>query len=308
MAINLMVPVELKEPVEVEVKRGMNFSDVAAMLDGRGVINDGRIVTIIVRIAHLDRVVKSGFYSFSGLVSPYRVIADLISGRVMESEVTIPEGFNIWQIAERLSDAGILEEDEFLAFAEDRDLLEKLGIDGPSIEGYLYPDTYRFPLGLSPGDVIGRMVLMMRSQLEKAGRSGGEWKDLNELKVLTIASIIEKEARADEERALISAVFHNRLRRGMMLQADPTALYGVKDHSGTVTLNDLRRDSPYNTYSVKGLPPGPIASPGFKSIVAALFPADVPYLFFVSSGDGRHHFSEKESEHRRAVRRYRSSR
>ncbi|NOZ24651.1 MAG: endolytic transglycosylase MltG [Nitrospirae bacterium] len=307
-SLNVLLPLGLKEPVSIYVKKGMTFSEAVALLKKEGLLRDENIIRIIGKTTGIDREIKSGFYEFSGSVSPLGVIGALVSGRVEVLKVTIPEGYNIWQIARRLDEAGIVAEEEFFRLAYDREFLDSMKIDAPSIEGYIFPETYSFPRGMSPEDVLRAMVAEMRRRFSPAMKARADELGMSEREVLTLASIIEKEAVVDDERPLISAVFHNRLKRGMPLQADPTSIYGFKDSSEAVTLNDLRRESPYNTYTMSGLPAGPISSPGLKSVRAALYPADVPYLFFVSENNGRHRFSTTEAEHREAVRLYRAKR
>jgi UPF0755 protein len=228
-----------------------------------------------------------------------------VKGHVVENTVTIPEGFDIWQIARRLEEAEIVKEDEFLSLARKGSFLDRLRVDAPSVEGYIFPDTYRFPKRMSPEAVLKKMVETMREHFTEDMVARRIKLGMSEKEVLTLASIIEKEARVDDERPLISAVFHNRLRRGRPLQADPTSVYGFKDISSGITSQDLQRETPYNTYQIRGLPIGPIASPGLKSIRASLYPADVQYLYFVSRNNGRHYFSSTEAEHRRAIKRFR---
>ena len=305
---SVFVPLPLNTDKEVAIRRGLSYDETLTLLKRKGLIRDGFILSFLGRVLNLDGRIKSGYYRFSGSVTPFKVLSNLVKGRVEEVSVTIPEGFNLRQIAKRLGDSGIIDENSFFSLAYDRGFLNSLGIKAPSLEGYLFPDTYRFPKGASGEYVIREMVENMRRQFNKKMRTRAEAIGFSEREVLTLASIIEKETGLDDERPVISAVFHNRLRRGMPLQADPTAVYGVKDQSAGITLKDLKRKSAYNTYQIRGLPAGPIASPGLKSIRAALFPADVPYLYFVSESNGRHYFSITESEHRRAVQRFRAKR
>lgn len=304
--LNILVPLNPKKPVEVYVKKGMTFSETLQKLQEGGLLRDKNIVLLVGKITRIDRKIKTGLYEFSGPVSPLQIINALISGRVVEFKVTIPEGYNIWQIARTLDASGIITEEDFFRLAYNREFLDSMNIDAPSIEGYIFPDTYNFPKGMPPKDVLKRLVSGMRRHFTPDMKERAEELGLSEREVLTLASIIEKEARVDDERPLISAVFHNRLKRGMPLQADPTSIYGFKDPSGVITTKDLKREAPYNTYVIPGLPPGPIASPGLKSIMAALYPADVPYLFFVSDNNGGHRFSATEAEHRKAVKLYRA--
>ena len=299
------IPRDIQRPVDIKINAGMSFEQILDLLKRKGLVKDGFLFEVVGRLTDADRRIKKGYYHFSETVSPYGVLKKLIEGRVVEITVTIPEGFNLWQIAQRLDATGILNKENFLELAFNREFLDSLRIAGPSLEGYLYPDTYRFPLGIDAEDVIKVMVNNMRSHFTEEMRLTARKIGFSELEILTLASIIEKEAKVDEERSLISAVFHNRLKQGMPLQADPTTIYDLKGKRQVVTKQDISRKSPYNTYIIKGLPPGPIASPGIASIRAALYPADVPYLYFVYRGNGRHIFSTTEREHLRAVKIYR---
>jgi UPF0755 protein len=205
--------------------------------------------------------------------------------------------------AERLAGA-----DAVARTATDRKFLDAQGIEGPSVEGYLFPDTYQFVRGMTPEEMLGRMVQRMRGKLtaEMRGRAGEM--GLNTHQLLTLASIIEREAIEKEEQRVIAAVFWNRLKIGMPLQADPTVQYAVAKERRALSRADLAVDHPYNTYVRAGLPPGPIASPGVGAIQAALNPAPVKYLYFVARDDRRHHFSTTMEEHNAAVARYRLSR
>jgi len=192
-----------------------------------------------------------------------------------------------------------------MKLAKAPDFLEDYGIEAGSAEGYIFPDTYKIPKGVSPEDALGSMIDKMREKFSFEVLTRMEEMGMSENEVLTLASIIEKEAVVDSERPLISAVYHNRLKKKMQLQADPTAIYGIKSSREKITREDLLRRTPYNTYQIKGLPPGPIASPGLKSIMAALYPADVPYIYFVSEDDRVHQFSTTAEEHMEAVKLYR---
>lgn len=192
-----------------------------------------------------------------------------------------------------------------MKLVSDKDFLSSYNIDSPTSEGYLFPDTYKIPKGMDPEDALSMMINKMREKYSDRLKTRASELGLSENQVLTLASIIEKEAVTDEDRPLISAVYHNRLKKKMLLQADPTAIYGIKSSKEKITSDDLKRKTKYNTYMIKGLPPGPIASPGLKSITAALYPANVPYIYFVSNNDSTHHFSVTAAEHEAAVKRYR---
>ncbi len=296
---------KIRGPLEIEIPEGMTFNQVSRLLEQKELLSSRAIFVFWGRLLGLQYSIKSGLYRFEGPVSDYEILKKLTKGDVALIRVTIPEGFNLLQIAKRLDKLGITERDAFLEATRDRALLDSLDIDAPSVEGYLFPDTYFFPKKTAPERVIREMVKNLRAHISDEMKAQAERLGLTERQYLTLASLIEKEAEVDEERPLISAVFHNRLKRGMPLESDPTAVYGIEPPPKRITPNDLKRDTPYNTYLHKGLPPGPIASAGLKSIKAALYPARVPYLFFVATNNGRHHFSVTNHEHQRAIRRYR---
>jgi UPF0755 protein len=217
--------------------------------------------------------------------------------------LSIPKGFDLFQIGEVLQRANICLQDIFVRRAKDPLLARSLGIEGETLEGYLYPDQYKFPSMFGEENVILLMVDRFKTIYTQLARRA-EQLGLTPREVVILASMIEKETDDEQDRRLISAVFHNRLRKGMPLQSDPTAIYGVKKTSAAITKNDLLRKSPYNTYLITGLPKGPIANPGLECLQAALYPAPVDYLFFVSKQDGTHHFSDTFEDHNRAVARY----
>jgi UPF0755 protein len=214
--------------------------------------------------------------------------------------VTIPEGFTRDQIADVLAAKGLADKKRFLELTEDKALLRQYGISGPSLEGYLFPDTYHFSRGTPTLAVLDTMVKRFRQAvapfMEKTQGTGMKFED-----VVTLASIVEKETGRPEERPLIASVFLNRLRLGMRLESDPTVIYGMENFDGDLKKKDLTEKTPYNTYIIYGLTPGPIANPGLESIKAVIDPARTDYLYFVSRNDGSHHFSRTLAEHNRAV-------
>jgi UPF0755 protein len=216
----------------------------------------------------------------------------------------VKEGASIWEIGQLLQQVGILPRAEFEAILTDPAALKDAGIEGASFEGYLFPETYQFPRNTRPQKIVSTMV----EQLDKIWKP--EWNArLTELgmtkhQILTLASIIEKETGSADEQPLISSVFHNRLKKKMKLQADPTVIYGIPNFNGNLTKEDLGTPTPYNTYVIEGLPPGPIANPGKKAIEAALYPANTEYLYFVADGQGKHIFSENLENHNQAVNDY----
>ena len=304
-AVEMFVPAQTVKYMEIEIPKGATFRQAADILSEAGIIRDKKVFLIWGRVAGVDREIKAGYYSIWDNMSPYDILRLLSQGQIIEYEVRIVEGDSLPEIADVFAKAGVATKEEFMKLAYDPDFLAAYDIDAPSIEGYIFPDTYKIPKGVSLQNAVGLMINEMREKF--SGKLAARAKEIGmtENEVLTLASIIEKEAVVDSERPLISAVYHNRLSKKMPLQADPTAIYGVKSPGARITLSDLRRKTAYNTYYIKGLPPGPIASPGMKSIYAALYPAHVPYLYFVSRDDRVHQFSTTLAEHRDAVRLYR---
>jgi UPF0755 protein len=291
--------------IEIEIPKGTNFRQAIEILSKNGLIRDKTLFILIGRISGLDRKIKAGYYSIHGSVSPFDIFQMLREGQIIEYEITIVEGDSLREIAEKLSEKNIIGKEDFIKLSSDEEFLASHEIDAPTIEGYLFPDTYKVPKGMDPNEAIEMMIARMREKYTGELKVRTSELGLSEREVLTLASIIEKEAISPKERPLISAVYHNRLRKGIPLQADPTVIYGIKSFGKVITAEDVRRKTPYNTYMFKGLPPGPIASPGIKSILAALYPAKVPYLFFVSNNDGTHSFSVTPEEHKAAVELYR---
>ncbi|MDH5202525.1 MAG: endolytic transglycosylase MltG [Nitrospirota bacterium] len=304
--VELLTPVPgISKKIEIQIPKGATFRQAIEIFSKEKLIRDKNLLLFVGRVSGLDRKIRTGYYSIYESISPLDIFKMLKKGQIIEYEVTIVEGDSLREIAEKLSEKGIMSKDDFVILSSDEDFLASYTIDAPTFEGYLFPDTYKIPKGMDPEDVVGTMINKMREQYAGKLRTRTAELGLSEREVLTLASIIEKEAKTDEERPLISAVYHNRLRKGILLQADPTSIYGIKSSREKITLKDLQRRTPYNTYVIKGLPPGPIASPGIKSISAAVYPADVPYIYFVSNDDGTHRFSVTREEHIAAVKSYR---
>jgi UPF0755 protein len=304
LIIHFTTPVSSEEKwKEIEIPEGASYSKGITILKDNGIIKNTLTMILLGRITKTDTKLKPGYYHFSASLSPMRIYEDLIEGRTIQYSITIPEGADLKFIKRKLEGLGLINEETW-QLVTDNDFLELLEIEGPSLEGYLYPDTYNFPKGADPKVIFRIMVNRLRENFNESLRERAAETGMSENEVLTMASIVEKEAMYDSERPLISAVYHNRLKINMKLQADPTVLYGVKKRWKRIRYRDLRRRTPYNTYVIRGLPPGPIASPGIKSIKAALYPADEDYLFFVSMNNGRHHFSLSGEEHVKAVEFY----
>jgi UPF0755 protein len=296
------------EPKDIYVPKGANFRQTVEILSIEHLVRDKKLFLFIGKLTGVDRRVRAGYYSMEGVERPFDVIMRLRSGKIIENIVTIIEGDSLPEISEKLAEKKVIDKETFNRLSKDKSFLWAYNIDAPTVEGYLYPDTYAFPKGIEPEEALGIMIDKMRQKYTYDLRMKAALIGFTEREVLTLASIIEKEAVIEKERPLISAVYHNRLRKNMPLQADPTAIYGVKSSKSRITLKDLKNKTPYNTYIQKGLPPGPIASPSFNSIVAAVNPEYVPYIYFVSNNDGSHTFSVTAKEHSKAVQIYRDKR
>lgn len=304
LTITIIAPVSFDEVwKEVRIPEGVSYSKGLDILQENGIINSRLGLLFMGKMTGADRQLKPGYYNLSASMSPLQIFDDLISGRTIQFSITIPEGATLNRIKEKFLDKGLLDDESWM-LAYDKEFLSLLGINAPSLEGYIFPDTYNFSKGTDPRIIFKIMVQRLREVFNDEMAARMEEMGMTENKVLTLASIIEKEAIYNWERPLISAVYHNRLKKKMKLQADPTVMYGVKTQRKRIRYRDLRRKTPYNTYKIKGLPPGPIASPGLESINAALNPADVGYLFFVSKNDGTHFFSTTGEEHVKAVALY----
>jgi UPF0755 protein len=302
----LTLPPNLRgERRQVVIPRGVPFKGVVRILDDEGLLRSPRGFYLMGRLMGVRGRVQAGEYELSTTMPPSIILHKLVTGDVMKYRITIPEGYTTRQIASYLQEEGIIEDQQqFLAKAFSAEFAAGLGIEGKSVEGYLFPDTYFLPKGVSPGEIIKTMVgRFKRVYGPDFARRAAEL-GMTEREIVTLASIIEKETGLAEERPLISAVFHNRLKRGMPLCSDPTVIYGIPNFDGNLRKKDLEQWTPYNTYLKKGLPPGPIANPGRSSLLAALYPAPVQYLFFVSRNDGSHYFSTTLREHNEAVWRY----
>lgn len=296
-------PSRIKMPKKVFIKRGATIDEISQQLHEKGLITSKSLFYTWLRISGAGKDIKAGEYLLNTKMPPVKIINILTRGIVVTHSITIPEGFTIVQIAELLQEKGITDGKEFIKLANDPKTAKRYGISAPSLEGYLYPDTYRFASGLPPEQVIYAMVKRFKQITapfrERAKEIGMRFED-----VITLASIVEKETALESERPLIASVFLNRLKKGLRLESDPTTIYGLMDFSGNLTKEDLRKPTPYNTYVIHGLPPGAISNPGIRSIKAVLYPADTDYLYFVSKNNGSHYFSKSLEEHNRAVYRY----
>ncbi len=278
----------------VYIGDGTSFRTVSRQLMEGRIIRSVWNFRLWARFTGMDRQIRVGDYVFHEPATPLELLARLCSDDGLHS-VTVPEGSTLRDVAGYFARAGFGAEDQFLCLAGDPEFLRQLQLPASGLEGYLYPDTYRFAWEKTPAEILAAMVQRSRQELQRLNGQR-EASGLTEHQMVTLASIIEKETGVAEERALVSAVFRNRLRIGMRLQADPTAIYG-REQRQVPTANDLEVDSPYNTYLIAGLPPGPICNPGRASLLAAVSPAAVDYIYFVARGDGTHVFSRTLGEH-----------
>jgi UPF0755 protein len=302
-AVFMAFPAGEPRSVIVRVYPGTSLAGVADALQQQGVITSAWKFRWLARLTGKGAYLRAGEYDLNPGHTPGRILDTLAQGKVRLNEVTIPEGYNMVQIAATLQAAGLVKSERFLAICADQTLIREMGVEGDTLEGYLFPDTYDIPFYMSEEAIIRMMVKHFKTVW---GRYGAEAKrqGMSMRKVVTLASIVEKETGRADERPLVSAVFRNRLRQGMRLQSDPTVIYGLSGFNGDLTRRDLLTPHPYNTYTESGLPAGPIANPGEASIKAALRPAQCQYLYFVSRNDGSHQFSCCLSDHNAAVNHY----
>ena len=295
-------------PLVIEIPAHEGLVHIADRLAQAGVIRSRPAFLGLVVVSGNMRRLKAGEYEIPRDASMLDVLDLLESGRVRQHVVLHPEGATLSELARVLETERLATADDVVKAATGEKLRHALGIEGPSLEGYLFPDTYQFVHGMSVDEMLTRMVQRMRAKLTPEVQARAKERGLSVHQLLTLASIIEREAVDPSEQKLISAVFWNRLRLDMPLQADPTVQYALAKERRALTRADLASDHPYNTYVHRGLPPGPIASPGVGAIEAALDPAPVKYLYFVARDDRRHFFSTTVAEHNAAVARYRLSR
>lgn len=290
-----------------EVEKGQTAKDIALNLKQKGIIKKTWPILLGYRIFLPPQSLKAGEYAITIPDSPKNILHILCEGSVYLHSITIPEGLIIQEIADLLDTAGFAAKQDFLESAADVSLISSLDGDATTLEGYLFPETFRFAKGTTAKEIVAAMVyqfkqVFTREWMERAAELGMSIRD-----VVTIASLIEKETSLREEKKLVSAVYHNRLRIGMKLDCDPTIIYALKlegRFKDRLRTKDLEYDTPFNTYLYPGLPPGPIANPGKDSLEAALYPASEKFLYFVSKNDGSHHFSETFREHQNAVNQY----
>ena len=289
----------------VTVPSGASLRLAADSLEAAGVIGSAKLFSVYAKVTGRDRSIKAGTYILDRRASWDEIVDALVAGKGIVLTLTIPEGWDIRTIVPAISRVMKVPAAALDSAVRDTALRRRLNVPTPTLEGYLFPETYLLPESSDALPIVRRLVAEFERRWKPEWNAQLEKLGMTRHQVMTLASIVEKEARVATERPTIAAVYHNRLKIGMMLQADPTVLYALGRHENRVLYRHLEVASPYNTYRNVGLPPGPIASPGTASIEAALFPADVPYLYFVAHPDGHHEFRTTVHEHNEAVRQMR---
>ena len=306
LAWALLLPVAPASQQVLVFPAGSSSASIATSLEEHGVIRSRWAFQLVHRL-HPSRRLKAGEYSFQRAANTLQVFHRIVRGDVLMHTVVVPEGFNLYEIASAIEAAGLGKQEDFLkAATHEVALIHAVDPGAKTLEGYLFPDTYQFSRSMSMHDICAIMVRRFQHEANAVGLHS----DVH--RTVTLASIVEKETAAPDERALIAGVYTNRLRKNMALGADPTVVYAALvrgTYRGTIYQSDLQSDSPYNTYKSAGLPPGPIANPGAASLEAAMHPAKTDYIFFVAVGDGsgRHHFSANFEQHERNVIAYRKA-
>jgi len=290
------------------VDKGQGVHDIAQNLKEKGIIKNRQSFLLGYNIYYSSKSLKAGEYMFNLPLSPKDILKMLTDGKVYLHSLTIPEGLTRREIARHLESLDFTDEEEFLAASSKTEIISSLDKEAVNLEGYLFPETYHFPKGISAEKIISTLVSQFKEVFSEGWQKRASEIEMTPREVVILASLIEKETYLSEEKKLVSAVFHNRLRIRMKLDCDPTIIYVLKEKGsfkGRLLKKDLKLESPYNTYRNRGLPPGPICSPGRESLEAALYPAQEKYLYFVSKKDGSHHFSSSFRDHQNAVRKYR---
>lgn len=290
------------ESLAVLIPRGTTLNQVTRTLADAGVVTRPKVFNWLLRLTHGSSKMRAGEFTFQKRMSPMSAMQVLYAGEPILHAVTIPEGWTVRQIAKALADAELVNEQEFVDLALSPQAPKKYQLQTPTLEGFLFPETYHFSKVDGEAKILDHMVNSFFEKFNAELRAEAKAKGWTLENLVTLASIIEKETGALGERELVSSVFHNRLKKKMRLQSDPTTIYGIADFNGNLTKDDLKRYSPYNTYVIPALPPGPIASPGLASLTAAMRPAQTDYFYFVASkARGEHIFSKDYGAHARHV-------
>ena len=301
-----ITPLRLGKPqVVLHIPRGSSLNKVCSILKEEGIIRKELLFKILARLKGAEHNIKSGEYSIDDPIAPSILLDKLIHGKIKTHTITIPEGCTVFDIASILGAADIADPEAIIKKSFDPSFVKSLGINAYSLEGFLFPDTYVLTKDTPPGEILRLMTERFKEVYSEVTEHYPCTTNMSENEIITIASMVEKETARKEEKPVIASVFLNRISKGMRLECDPTVIYGIrlKDPSfhGRLRKKDLREATPYNTYRIYGLPPGPICNPGIESIKAVLNPLQTDFLYFVSKNDGTHKFSETLKEHNRAV-------
>ena len=291
-------------PVAFTIAPGESFNNLTSRLQTAGIIRSPLRFKLLARFKGADKRLQAGEYRLSAVMTPTQVLDTLVNGKVFLYRMTVPEGYTTEQIADEAARLDLADAQTFKQLATSPEEVHALGFEANTLEGYLFPDTYYFPKHAGAQRIITKMTQRFHAQFSPKWLRRAQELHLSVHQVVTLASIIEKETGDPSERPIISSVFHNRLKKKMRLESDPTVIYGIANFDGNLKRRHLTTPTPYNTYIIKGLPPGPIANPGRLALEAALYPAQTDYLFFVAKKDGTHFFSTNIEEHNRAVRKY----
>jgi UPF0755 protein len=299
------------EEVVVSIAPRTPSMTIFAVLQERGVLRDARIGMVALKILHRGKTLKAGEYRFSGERTPEQVVLSLVAGDVVTYRITVPEGFDAEEVFTLFASQGFSTLRDFQSLFEKPGELEGLPKDAPTLEGFLFPDTYTITRSMGAREILGAMTRQFARRLPDGFEEKARAQGLSVLQATTLASLVEKETAVPAERPIVAGVYRNRLKRGMLLQCDPTTIYALKRAGtwrGSLARSELAVDEPYNTYVRPGLPPGPICNPGIASLRASIAPADVSFLYFVAAGDGSHLFSADYAEQQRNAARYHDSR
>ncbi|HMA28958.1 MAG TPA: endolytic transglycosylase MltG [Thermoanaerobaculia bacterium] len=299
------------EEVIVTVAPRTPSASVFESLQSKGVLRDWRLGMVALKVLHPGKTLKAGEYRFAGPRTPEQVVLSIVAGDVVTYRITVPEGFTADEIFRLFSSQSFSTMRDFQALFQKPDELEGVPKDAPSLEGFLFPDTYVVTRSMGAREILTAMTRQFVRRLPEGFEQKARAQGMTLLQATTLASLVEKETAVTAERPIVAAVYRNRLRKGMLLQCDPTTIYALKRLGiwrGSLARSELALDEPFNTYVNPGLPPGPICNPGLASLRAAIAPADVSFLYFVAVGDGSHSFSADYEEQQRNASRYRQTR
>jgi len=286
------------------IEKGESLAHISNRLADQGLVKNRFLFRLLVEYRKVSKKIQSGEYALSSSMTPEELLAIIVKGRVILHRLTIPEGMNLEETALLVEMAGFGTREDFLNLTRDPGITANLKVPADNLEGYLFPETYFFPRTTTQKEIIQQMVHRFHKVFTPQWQERSHALGFSIHEIVTLASIIEKETGDSSERPIISSVFHNRLKKGMRLESDPTVIYGIFDFNGNITKKDLMTLTPYNTYKIEGLPKGPIANPGRLSLESALFPITSDFLFFVSKKDTTHKFSTNFKDHNRAVEEY----